>query len=241
MRSSWTRESIIHELLEREAKGLPLTVGGAGINRSLYGATRRIFGSWRKAVVAAGVNPTKLQRVIQWNRERVIEAILKHALRNEPLAAELVDPRSLVAAGQRFFGIGQLQLQQRDWILRQPRWRVGRRGLVLPRPTRAPGQRTIPDCHGPGSGSSRRFTPACRNSRAVAMEHYLQLKDAHFERAAAIENSDQDAAQKAAQSPSISTNQHKSRNGPGEAKNAESGASGELVRAGHYPRQDSNL
>jgi hypothetical protein len=166
MHTQWTRESIIRHLLEREAKGLPLSVGGQGVGLSLYGAARRIFGSWRnaikaagiapqqvltwerwsparilvmirhlarrrrplttdqlerryhnlvtaarrhfgswsKAVLAAGVKPTKLQRVVPWNQERVIEAILRRALRNESLVARLVEPRSLLDAAQRFYG-----------------------------------------------------------------------------------------------------------------------------------------
>jgi hypothetical protein len=46
----------------------------------------------------------KLQRVVPWTGERVIEAILTRALRNESLAARCTQPRSLVQAGQRFFG-----------------------------------------------------------------------------------------------------------------------------------------
>jgi hypothetical protein len=166
MRTRWTRERIIRDILEREAQGRALTAGGKGIDHQLYSAARRIFGSWRnailaagippervltwerwspakilaqirlisrrrrplstdqverryhnlvsaarrhfgswtKAVLAAGVDPTKLQRVVPWTRERVIEAILMRALRNEPLVARLVEPRSLVEAGQRFLG-----------------------------------------------------------------------------------------------------------------------------------------
>jgi hypothetical protein len=50
------------------------------------------------------VEPTKLQRVVPWSPERVTEAILTRALRNESLVPRLVEPRSLVEAGQRFFG-----------------------------------------------------------------------------------------------------------------------------------------
>jgi len=157
---------ILRHILEREAEGQPLTTGGEGVDHNLYCASRRIFGSWRnaiiaagippervltwerwspakilskirlisrrrrpltsdeierryhnlvsaarrhfgswsKAVVAAGVDPTKLQRVVPWSRERVIEAILTRTLRSEPLVARLIEPRSLVDAGQRFFG-----------------------------------------------------------------------------------------------------------------------------------------
>lgn len=169
MRNTWSRERILRHILEREADGLPLNTGGEGIDKQLYSAARRIFGSWRnailaagitpehvltwdrwsparilakiraisrrqrplttdqvdrryrnlasaarrhfgswsKAVVAAGVDPGRMQRVIRWTRERVIEAILTRALRSEPLVARLIDPRSLVDAGQRFFGSWQ--------------------------------------------------------------------------------------------------------------------------------------
>lgn len=157
---------ILRHILEREAEGQPLTTGGEGVDHTLYCASRRIFGSWRnailaagippervltwerwspakilakirlisrrrrpltsdqierryhnlvsaarrhfgswsKAVMAAGVDPTKLQRVVPWSRERVIEAILTRTLRSEPLVARLIEPRSLVDAGYRFFG-----------------------------------------------------------------------------------------------------------------------------------------
>jgi hypothetical protein len=70
----------------------------------LVAAARRRFGSWTKAVVAAGVDPAKLRRVVPWSRERVIEAILMRALKNEPLGARSVQPRSLADAGARMFG-----------------------------------------------------------------------------------------------------------------------------------------
>lgn len=165
MRNQWSRDRIIRYLLEREAKRLPMTVGGEGVDKLVYEASRRIFGSWRnairaagiapkriltwerwsparilvmirhlsrrdrplatdqleqrygnlvsaarrhfgswtKAVLAAGVEPTKLQRVVPWTRERIIEAILTRVLRNESLVARLVEPRSMVEASHRYF------------------------------------------------------------------------------------------------------------------------------------------
>jgi hypothetical protein len=166
MRNTWTRERVIRHILDREAEGRALTVGGDGVDKQLYSAARRIFGSWRNAIIAAGippervltwerwtpakilakiraisrrsrplttdqvdrrygnlvsaarrhfgswskaalaagVDPTKMQRVVPWTRERVIEAILTRALRSDPLVARLVEPRSLVEAGHKFFG-----------------------------------------------------------------------------------------------------------------------------------------
>ena len=71
---------------------------------SMVSAARRIFGSWSKAILASGVDPAKLRRVVPWTRERVLEALLTRALRNQPVSARLMEPRSIVEAGRRFFG-----------------------------------------------------------------------------------------------------------------------------------------
>lgn len=209
MRKHWTRENIIRALVEREAQGLSLTIGGEqGVNKSLYASARRIFGSWRnaiqaagiapqqvltserwsparilvtirnlakrdrpltaeqmerrypnlvssarrhfgswtKAVVAAGVEPTKLQRVVPWSPERVIEAILTRALRNQSLVARLVEPRSMVEAGQRFFGrwsaaVAAAGLDPAQTVLaprRNKRGRSAKARAVRPKPSRKP-------------------------------------------------------------------------------------------------------
>lgn len=166
MNTIWTRERIIRYILKRETEGCPLTTGGEGVEPLLSGAARRIFGSWRNAILAAGispghvltcdrwspakilakirlisrlrrrstsqqldrrydglvsaarrhfgswsraaraagVDPVRLRRVVPWNRERVIEAVLTRALRGESLRARSVEPRSLVDAAQRIFG-----------------------------------------------------------------------------------------------------------------------------------------
>lgn len=71
---------------------------------SLMQAARRIYGSWPKAVIAAGVDPVKFRRVSPWTRERIIEAVLTRVLKNEPLNSAAVRPKSLVEAGIRIFG-----------------------------------------------------------------------------------------------------------------------------------------
>ena len=71
---------------------------------SMVSAARRIFGSWSKAILASGVDPAKLRRVVPWTRERVLETLLTRALRNQPVSARLMEPRSIVEAGRRFFG-----------------------------------------------------------------------------------------------------------------------------------------
>jgi hypothetical protein len=71
---------------------------------SMVSAARRIFGSWSRAILASGVDSAKLRRVVPWTRERVLETLLTRALRNQPVSARLMDPRSIVEAGRRFFG-----------------------------------------------------------------------------------------------------------------------------------------
>ncbi|MBN9519277.1 hypothetical protein J0H58_12265 [bacterium] len=162
----WTREEIIRRILDLDAKGYPMTVGKPGVSPALYqagsrifgswrnallaaglspdrgncderwppakilmvirnlsrrrkplrkreleerfgnlvSAARRIFGSWSKAILASGVDPAKLRRVAPWTRERVLETLLTRALRNQPVSARLMEPRSIVEAGRRFFG-----------------------------------------------------------------------------------------------------------------------------------------
>jgi hypothetical protein len=78
----------------------------------LMDAARRHFGSWTKAIVAAGVDPEKLRRVKPWTKERIIEAILTRALHSEPLGSTTVRPRSLAEAGARVFGSWKAAMEE---------------------------------------------------------------------------------------------------------------------------------
>jgi len=71
---------------------------------SMVSAARRIFGSWSKAILASGVDPARLRRAVPWTRERVLETLLTRTLRNQPVSARQMEPRSIVEAGRRFFG-----------------------------------------------------------------------------------------------------------------------------------------
>lgn len=71
---------------------------------SLMQAARRIYGSWHNAVIAAGVDPLRFRQVAPWTKERIIEAVLTRALKNEPLGSTTVRPQSLAEAAVRIFG-----------------------------------------------------------------------------------------------------------------------------------------
>ncbi len=101
----WSPAKILVAIRHMARRQRPLTT--LQIERrhhNIVSAARRHFGSWNKAVVAAGVDPSKLRRVVPWKPGLVIEAILTRALRNDSLSARQVEPRSLTAAGERFFG-----------------------------------------------------------------------------------------------------------------------------------------
>ena len=101
----WSPASILSTIRQLAKRKRPLT--SAQLEQrygAMVAAARRIYGSWPKAVIAAGVDPSKLRRALPWTRERIIEAILTRALNNEPLGSRTTQPRSLVEAAQRFFG-----------------------------------------------------------------------------------------------------------------------------------------
>lgn len=101
----WTPSRIMNTIRSLARRKRPLS--GSEI-RGRYGhvvaAGRRQFGSWSKAVIAAGVDPATLRRAPPWTAERVIEAVLRRALTGEPLGSREVRPRSLADAGAKVFG-----------------------------------------------------------------------------------------------------------------------------------------
>ena len=103
--SDWTPARIKKVIRSLSHRKQPL---GACELKNRYGhfvaAARRQFGSWSRAVIAAGIDPQRMRRAPTWSRERVIEQILTLALRNEPLQRRLVQPRAFVEAATRLFG-----------------------------------------------------------------------------------------------------------------------------------------
>jgi hypothetical protein len=103
----WTREKIIREILRRESAGQPLDVGRRDpVEYSLYNAAARVFGSWRNAVMAAGISPDKARVRDPWPPSRILAGIRSLAKRKRPVTPSELKRRyhSLVAAGQRCFG-----------------------------------------------------------------------------------------------------------------------------------------
>jgi len=103
-RRPWTRDEIIDLIRSRAAAGLPV----ASYNvepLSAEIASRRLFGSWKKALRAAGV-PNPSAEFPIWTKVTVVEGILMRQQSDEPLhclAAARQAPR-LYDAARRLFG-----------------------------------------------------------------------------------------------------------------------------------------
>lgn len=107
MRRKWTRKLILQEILRRESRGLPLSLGGeCGLDTALYQAATRIFGSWRNAIIAAGITPQRAIRAERWQPVTVLNAIRRLAKQKRPLTLAEVEKRhgSMVSAARRFYG-----------------------------------------------------------------------------------------------------------------------------------------
>ncbi len=105
--AKWTREEIIRHILSRESSNLPLSLGGeTPVEQSLYQAATRIFGTWRNAVMAAGITPNKAGADDRWPATRVVAAIRALSRRRRPPRAHELKKQygSLVRAARRVFG-----------------------------------------------------------------------------------------------------------------------------------------
>jgi len=101
----WPPQKILNTIRHLAKRKRPVNIAKVSKRYSgLVPAARRVFGSWPKALAAAGVDPAKFCCPAPWSRERVIEAILTRALRNEPLGSRTTEPRVLVDAAQKIFG-----------------------------------------------------------------------------------------------------------------------------------------
>lgn len=124
----WTRERILETLLKRAIQNESLAQSAVRPT-SIINASCRIFGSWAKALEAAGLNPAaraakaearshaahsrpteKLERVPKrepWTSERIISAIQARVVQNKPMFATAVrkDELGLYLAGLRQFSL----------------------------------------------------------------------------------------------------------------------------------------
>ena len=102
---TWSPKKVIRGIQRASVKPESLCYKNMMIRRrSLLEAAKKHFGSWRKALIAAGVAPESVRLTRTWDRESVIEAILDRAVKDEPLAVTKVSPSSLAHWAIRIFG-----------------------------------------------------------------------------------------------------------------------------------------
>jgi len=97
----WSRESVLNAIRTRHRQGSLSTTWKE--ERGLYGAAKLRFGSWRKALSAAGIE-TKLGPPCKWSKEIIVERIRERHRRGLPLTGMRNHDDRLHAAALRHFG-----------------------------------------------------------------------------------------------------------------------------------------
>ena len=104
-RRDWDKAKVIGRLRDLCGRGHSLRRKVIHRNDSGFSsAACTLFGSWCNALIAAGINPELICRVPQWDRDRIIEAILLRVVQGDALGSTTVRPRTLKTAAVREFG-----------------------------------------------------------------------------------------------------------------------------------------
>jgi hypothetical protein len=100
---NWSKEIIISEIQKRKEDGL--SIRPMDIDELLYYACVRYFGSWKKALSAAGVEYEGLSHRM-WDRKKVIKAIRKRKKDGLSLSTEVItkEDSGLYYAAWKIFG-----------------------------------------------------------------------------------------------------------------------------------------
>jgi 5,10-methylene-tetrahydrofolate dehydrogenase/methenyl tetrahydrofolate cyclohydrolase len=107
-KSFWSRPRIVARIRELRAAKAPLHVSAAETKYGgLVGAASVYFGSWRKAITAAGLDYAQIKRQKEWSPKEIVAEIKR--MRREGLRLDTTIPvrekyRTLHAAAIRYFG-----------------------------------------------------------------------------------------------------------------------------------------
>lgn len=112
-----TRENVLEAIRTRHARGQPV-VGLSSMCPDLYRAARKWFGSWREAVLTAGVT-AKLPR--RWTRDAVLDTIRRRHQHGPPLNQVWKDDQPLFQAAFKQFGSWHTALQAAGLAVTSPR------------------------------------------------------------------------------------------------------------------------
>jgi len=113
-RRPWTRDQIIDLIRSRGEAGLPIA-SYTVVPLSAEVASRRLFGSWRNALHAAGVPNPSVEFPV-WTKVTVLEGILIRQMKGQPLHcyAAAHQASRLYDAARRYFGTWRNALRAAD-------------------------------------------------------------------------------------------------------------------------------
>lgn len=104
----WSRRRIVDRIRELAQEGKPLHVSHAERNyRGLVGAATMYYGSWRKAIHAAGFDYGKIKRQKEWSKKEIVREIRRLRREGVKLSTTIevrAKYRILHAAAVRYFG-----------------------------------------------------------------------------------------------------------------------------------------
>ncbi|MDZ4816823.1 MAG: hypothetical protein SGI71_11215 [Verrucomicrobiota bacterium] len=107
---NWTNESIIKSIQELNAQGVDLSFRAIVLSKHaplVYAAIRpKRFGSWRAALLGAGLAPQEIYRYRSWDDESILTEIQRLNAMGADLSSKKMDEtaNSLISTARRRFG-----------------------------------------------------------------------------------------------------------------------------------------
>ena len=108
-RIKWSKEKVIEKIISMKENNEPLNAVSITKNDvKLYGAARTHFGSWAKAVEAAGLDYNEINHKVSeksWSKDIVVQEIIRFANEDGNLRSDYVQKHytKLHSAAQRYF------------------------------------------------------------------------------------------------------------------------------------------
>ncbi len=107
-KSFWSKKKIVSQIRELKAEGRPLHVSAAEKEYcGLVGAATMYFGSWRKAIQAAGLDYSRIKQQKEWSKKAIVREIRRLHRQGMPLGTTIPvreKYRILHAAAVRYYG-----------------------------------------------------------------------------------------------------------------------------------------
>ena len=137
IKQKWSREEILEQIREFQAEGQDLLNPLFKIkHRNLYLAAcaHRYFGSWRRAIQAAGLDHETMRETRVWTKERIRRTIEEMALAGEPLGWAYVEEHcpGIYRAARRKENFGSWHNALIQSGVRPPAIQRGRRPNLTP-------------------------------------------------------------------------------------------------------------